>query len=216
MTNKNKSRIPLREQAYQEIKQRILTCEFEPGEFLNESYLQDELSLGRSPINQALHRLAVEGLVMIYPRKGVMVSQLSLNEVIEMIEVRLVNECMSVRLATERAQASEIEAMREILSETPKAIEHRDLVALMKIDLRFHNAITAASRNKVLSDVLSGLHERQARFWFLSLSAKAQMTRAYEEHLEIIDAIASRDIQRAETAMTKHIETFRKNIVATI
>lgn len=216
MQNKNKNRIPLREQAYQEIKQRILTCEFSPGEFLNESYLQDELSLGRSPINQALHRLAVEGLVMIYPRKGVMVSQLSLNEVIEMIEVRLVNECMSVKLATERAQLSEIEAMREILAETPLAIENRDLTKLMKIDLRFHTAISAASRNKVLSEILISLHERQARFWFLSLSAKPQMTRAYEEHLEIVEAIASRDIQRAEEAMTKHIETFRKNIVATI
>lgn len=216
MTNKNKSRIPLREQAYLEIKQKILTCEFEPGEFLNESYLQDELSLGRSPINQALHRLAVEGLVMIYPRKGVMVSQLSLNEVIEMIEVRIVNECMSVRLATERAQTSEIEAMREILAETPAAIENRDLTKLMKIDLKFHTAIGAASRNKVLSEILVSLHERQARFWFLSLSAKSQMTKAYEEHLEIVAAIASRDIQQAEKAMTKHIETFRKNIVATI
>lgn len=214
--NNNKRRIPLREQAYQEIKQRILTCEFAPGEFLNESYLQDELSLGRSPINQALHRLAVEGLVDIYPRKGVMVSQLSLNEVIEMIEVRLVNECMAVRLATERAQASEIEAMREILSETPKAIENRDLTALMRIDLRFHNAITAASRNRVLSDILSGLHERQARFWFLSLSAKEQMTRAYEEHLEIVEAISQRDSALAEQAMIRHVENFRKNIVATI
>ena len=86
----------------------------------------------------------------------------------------------------------------------------------MKIDLRFHNAITAASRNRVLSDILSGLHERQARFWFLSRSAKEQMTRAYEEHLEIVEAIAQRDTLLAESAMIRHVENFRKNIVATI
>lgn len=216
MTLKNNDRVPLREQAYRNIKHKILICEFAPGEFLNESFLQEELGLGRSPINQALHRLAVEGLLVIYPRKGVMVSQLSLNEVIEMIEVRLVNECMSVRLTTERASDSEIEAMRNILAETPAAIESRDLAKLMAIDLKFHNAINAASRNKVLSEILTGLHERQARFWFLSLSAKEQMVRAYEEHLEIVDAIASRDVEAALQAMTKHIETFRKNIVATI
>lgn len=216
MVLKNNDRIPLREQAYQNIKHKILICEFAPGEFLNESFLQEELGLGRSPINQALHRLAVEGLLVIYPRKGVMVSQLSLNEVIEMIEVRLVNECMSVRLTTERASDSEIEAMRNILSETPAAIESRDLAKLMAIDLKFHNAINAASRNKVLSEILAGLHERQARFWFLSLSAKEQMVRAYEEHLEIVDAIASRNVDVALQIMTKHIETFRKNIVATI
>lgn len=208
--------MPLREQAYRNIKQRILTCEFAPGDFLNEAYLQEELGLGRSPINQALHRLAMEGLLVIYPRKGVMVCQLSLNEVIEMIEVRIVNECMSVRLATERAQPSEIEAMRDILQEAPQAIENRDLVKLMEIDLRFHNAISAASRNKILSEILNGLHERQARFWFLSLSAKEQMTRVYEEHLEIVEAIASRDVSIAEKIMTKHIETFRKNIVVTV
>ena len=206
----------MREQAYNEIKKRILACEFAPGEFLNESQIGEVLQLGRSPIHQALHRLEVEGLLTIYPRKGVMVSQLSLNEVIDMIEVRLINEEMSVTLAAERAQKSEIEAMREILKGTPLAIEQRDLQSLMTIDLKFHNAISAASRNRVLAELLRGIHEKQARFWFLSLSSSAHMKNVYREHLAIVDLLASRDVAGVQHMMAEHINSFRKNIMTAV
>lgn len=206
----------LREQAYNEIKKRILACEFAPGAFLNESQIGEVLQLGRSPIHQALHRLEVEGLLTIFPRKGVMVSQLSLNEVIDMIEVRLINEEMSVRLAAERAQPSEIEAMRDILKGTPLAIEQRDLQSLMTIDLKFHNAISAASRNRVLAELLRGIHEKQARFWFLSLSSAEHMKNVYREHLAIVDLLAARDVEGVKEMMAEHINSFRKNIMTTI
>lgn len=206
----------LREQAYNEIKKRILSCDFAPGEFLNEAQIGALLQLGRSPIHQALHRLEVEGLLTIFPRKGVMVSQLSLNEVIDMIEVRLINEGMSVTLAAERAQASEIDAMRAILKGTPQAIEQRDLQTLMTIDLKFHNAISAASRNRVLAELLRGIHEKQARFWFLSLSSDEHMKNVYREHMAIVDLLASRDVAGVQQMMAEHINSFRKNIMTAI
>ena len=175
----------LREQAYTEIKRRIIACEFRPGEPLNEAQVATLLGLGRTPVHQALHRLEVEGLVSILPRKGVLVTPLSLNEVLDMIEVRATNEVLCATLACERGHDSDFKAMREIVDRSPDLIACRDIPALASLDLKFHTAMSAASRNRVLAELLRGLHEKQARFWFLSLSDPQHLENVYQEHLEI-------------------------------
>ncbi|HEY0296226.1 MAG TPA: GntR family transcriptional regulator, partial [Bordetella sp.] len=132
----------MREQAYTEIKRRIIHCEFRPGEALNEAQIGAVLGLGRTPVHQALHRLEVEGLVSIMPRKGVLVSPLSLNDVLDTIEVRHTNEVLCVTLAAQRAQEPDFQAMRDIVGPTPGLIAKRDIPALMTIDLKFHGAIS--------------------------------------------------------------------------
>lgn len=208
--------VALSEQAYREIKRRIICCEFRPGEPINESQLGAMLGLGRTPVHQALHRLELEGLVSILPRKGILVSPLSLNEVLDMIEVRLTNEMLCVTLAAERAHATDFQAMREIIDRSPGLIEQRDLAGLMTLDLRFHVAISAASRNRVLADLLRNLHEKQARFWFLSLSDPRHMQNVYQEHRELLDALERRDVPVACEAIRHHVDEFRRNIVSTI
>lgn len=210
------SRVPLREQAYEEIKRRIISCEFRPGEALNEAQVGALLGLGRTPVHQALHRLEVEGLITIMPRKGVLVAPLSLNEVLDMIEVRLSNELLCVTLAAERAHASDFLAMRDIVERSAALLEPRDLNGLMALDLKFHNAVSAASRNRVLAEILRNLHEKQARFWFLSLQDPVHLNNVYQEHLAIIDALEKRDVPAVREATRHHIDEFRKNIIRTI
>ncbi len=206
----------LREQAYAEIKRRIIACEFRPGEPLNEAQVAALLGIGRTPVHQALHRLEVEGLVSILPRKGVLVSPLSLNEVLDMIEVRATNEVLCATLACERAHESDLKAMREIVDRSPELIAHRDIAGLATLDLKFHTAMSAASRNRVLADLLRSLHEKQARFWFLSLSDPQHLENVYQEHLVIIDALERRDVPAVREAIREHIDEFRKNIIRTI
>jgi DNA-binding GntR family transcriptional regulator len=208
--------VALSEQAYREIKRRIICCELRPGEPINESQLRAMLGLGRTPVHQALHRLELEGLVSILPRKGVLVSPLSLNEVLDMIEVRLTNEMLCVTLAAERAHATDFQAMREIIERSPDLIKQRDLAGLMTLDLKFHVAISAASRNRVLADLLRNLHEKQARFWFLSLSDPKHMENVYQEHRELLDALERRDVPVAREAIRHHVDEFRRNIVRSI
>src|SRR6478672_2854970 len=88
----------LRDEAYGAIKHRIITCEFRPGEYVNELQLSALLKIGRTPVHQALDRLMVEGMVEVIPRKGVIVRPVSLNEVLQIIEVRLINEPFGARL----------------------------------------------------------------------------------------------------------------------
>ncbi|WP_042877688.1 GntR family transcriptional regulator [Cupriavidus necator] len=206
----------MRDLAYVEIKRRIISCEFRPGEPLNEAQVASMLGLGRTPVHQALHRLEVEGLVSILPRKGVLVTPLSLNEVLDMIEVRATNEVLCAKLACERGHESDFKAMRDIVDRSPPLIARRDIPALASLDLKFHTAMSAASRNRVLAELLRGLHEKQARFWFLSLSDPQHLENVYQEHLEIIDALERRDVPAVCEAVRQHIDEFRKNIIRTL
>src|SRR6185437_384077 len=108
----------LRDSAYEAIKQRIITCAFKPGEYINELQLSSLLKIGRTPVHQALDRLMLEGMVEVIPRKGVIVKPISLNEVLQIIEVRLINECYCARLAAERANDADIAEMDDNLART--------------------------------------------------------------------------------------------------
>lgn len=206
----------LRELAYAQIKQRIITCQLRPGEAINEALLTQLLGLGRTPVHQALHRLEMEGMVTILPRKGVMVTAISLNDVLDMIDVRLCNEQLCVKLALERAQQSDFIAMRAILERTPALLQQRDVVGLMEVDLQFHLAISAAARNRVLAELLRTLHEKQARFWFLTMSEMHHSERIYEEHQQILGALENRDSEAAIQAIHHHIDDFRRAIIRTL
>src|SRR6266853_1126584 len=106
----------LKDQAYEAIKHRIITCAFKPGQELSESAVAGLLKIGRTPVHQAFDRLNTEGLVDVQPRKGVVVRPINLDEVIEIIEIRLLNETFAVRLAAERASSAEIMAIRDVLA----------------------------------------------------------------------------------------------------
>jgi DNA-binding GntR family transcriptional regulator len=206
----------LRELAYAQIKQRIISCHLRPGEAINEAHLTQLLGLGRTPIHQALHRLEMEGMVTILPRKGVMVTPISLNDILDMIEVRICNERLCVKLAVERAQESDFALMRQIIGRTPALVERRDVQGLMEVDLQFHLAISAAARNRVLAELLRTLHEKQARFWFLTLSETHHSERIYDEHMQILTAMENRDSEAAIEAIHHHIDDFRRAIMRTL
>lgn len=211
-----KSGASLREVAYTQIKQRIISCTLRPGEAINEAHLTQLLGLGRTPVHQALHRLEMEGMVTILPRKGVMVTPISLNDILDMIEVRRCNEQLCVKLAVERAQLDDFQRMRAIIERTPALLAQRDVKGLMEVDLQFHLAISAAARNRVLAELLRSLHEKQARFWFLTLSEMHHSERIYQEHLQILGAMEQRDSAAAIAAIDHHIDDFRRAITRTL
>jgi len=211
-----KSAAQLRELAYAQIKQRIISCEYRPGDAINEAQLTAALGIGRTPIHQALHRLEVEGMVTIMPRKGVMVTALSLNDVLDMIEVRVSNEQLCIKLAVERATDADIQSMRDILDCTPALLAKHDVPGLMSLDLQFHMSISAAAHNRVLAELLRNLHEKQARFWFLTLSENHHSERIYHEHLQILEALEQRDGSAAVNAIHHHIDDFRRAIMRTL
>jgi DNA-binding GntR family transcriptional regulator len=208
----NRAAASLRDKAYEAIKHRIITCGFKPGEYINELQLSSALRIGRTPVHQALDRLMIEGLVQVIPRKGVIVKPVSLNEVLQITEVRLINEPYGARLAAERSNDSDLAAINDVLLQANRKASLRNVEQMMLIDREFHLLIARAARNDVLAELLRSLHERSLRFWFISLNAPQQYERVQEEHATILGAIREHNGDKAEVAMRTHIQSFRANV----
>jgi DNA-binding GntR family transcriptional regulator len=202
----------LRDAAYEGIKHRIITCAFRPGEYINELQLSALLKIGRTPVHQALDRLMIEGMVEVIPRKGVIVKPVSLNEVLQIIEVRLINEPFGARLAAEHANDADLAALADVLKRAKNWATLRNIENMMLLDREFHLLIARAAKNDVLMELLRSLHERSLRFWFISLNAPAQYESVQKEHADILEAVRQRKPQKAEAAMRHHIESFRTNV----
>lgn len=202
----------LRDAAYDAIKHRIITCAFRPGEYINELQLSSLLKIGRTPVHQALDRLMLEGMVEVIPRKGVIVKPVTLNEVLQIIEVRLINEPFGARLAAEQANDADLAELTEVLTRAKHWAALRNIENMMLLDRDFHLLIAKAAKNDVLTEFLRNLHERSLRFWFISLNAPAQYDAVQSEHAAILAAIRQRRPDAAEAAMRRHIESFRTNV----
>ncbi len=206
----------LREAAYQAIKHRIITCAFKPGEYLNEAYISSALGIGRTPVHQAIDRLMLDGLVEVIPRKGVIVKPVSFDEIMQIVEVRLLNESYCVRLAAERAGHDDVAQLSDILARARQWTEARNSEHLMLLDREFHATIARASQNSVLRDTLMKLHDRSLRFWFISLNRPGQHESVQGQHEAVLAAIKDRDPDGAREAMQAHIEAFRKNLIESL
>lgn len=206
----------LADAAYERIKLGVVSLRYPPGGYVNEAQLCADLELGRTPVHHAVMRLALDGLLRIVPRKGIIVSPISLDEVMASVEVRLMNEPACARLVAERGSAEELAALGACLKRAGHLIATRNIMGLMNADREFHSILAHASRNKLLEQILQRLHEQQLRFWFISLSDPAHLKGVDAEHWEVLHALQARDGARAEAAMRAHIESFRDHIRASV
>jgi len=209
-------RVSLRDTAYDEIRKLIVTCELRPGQPLTVTDLAEALNIGRTPVIQAIDRLAVDGLVDVMPRKGIVVSPVSLDDFMEVIEMRMVNETAAVRWAAERASRAEIAMMEANLAAIWQAAKDRNIEEFISLDRDFHRLITQSASNRILGDVLSSLHDKALRFWFISLKAPDHNIRVCEQHAAVIEGIKSGNLDVAEKAMREHIASFQMNATSQI
>ncbi|CAM3371471.1 GntR family transcriptional regulator [Polaromonas hydrogenivorans] len=201
------------ESAYARLKDALVTLAYKPGEYLNTAQVMERFGLGRTPINQALHRLSAEGLVQIIPRKGAMAAPLSINDALELIEVRQVNEMLCMRLAAAAITGHELQELEAIAQDFENAAGQRDVVALMNTDRLFHEKIAQAARNTMLQDILSVLHARSQRFWAISFTTEGHVDEVMAEHRAIVAALASHDAQAATEAARTHILSFKSSLL---
>lgn len=203
----------LTDKAYAAIKRRIMTLEFHPGQYINEAEVCHLLKMGRSPVHHAMHRLALEGLVEIIPRKGVFVRSDSLNEILELMEARWVIESHCAGLAAERATPKDVEAMEKLLHAGRKHLSAQAMEEFMQVDRAFHTAVAQAAGNNVLRNTLNLLHERLGRIWFFRVWQRGDFESTQSEHEAIFVAIKRGEKERAVAATHEHITSLRRRIV---
>jgi DNA-binding GntR family transcriptional regulator len=203
----------LSERAYEAIKERILSLDLRPGQFVNEQGLCAMVGMGRMPVHQAVHRLMTDGLLEIMPRKGIIIGTDSLNEVLTGLEARSVLEPHITALAADRARPEQIETMERVLAQSRRIVDQRFRREFMELDRRFHQAVAEASGNHVLVDVQRPLHERSARIWSLIVMRRADGLRlTQEEHEAVLEAIKRRDQVAARQAMQNHLASLRRRV----
>jgi DNA-binding GntR family transcriptional regulator len=207
--------VRLSEKAYRLIKEKIVTLEMKPLSVIDEQTLREDLDLGRTPIREALHRLAAEGLVIIAPRRGMFVADISITDLQKVFEVRMAMEGFCARLAAQRTTAQQIEQM-EATFERLKMVSHDDAEALMSIDARLHELMYQAADNEFLADSLCRLHTLSLRLWHLVLNQLNDVKTSIEEHGEIIEALKAGDGAQAEKLIQQHIGDFQQEIKAAL
>jgi DNA-binding GntR family transcriptional regulator len=199
--------------AYDSVREKIVAMTYKPGLYLNIAEMMGELSLGRTPINHALHRLSREGLIHIIPRKGVVVAPLSVDEALELIDVRINNEKLCARLAAEKITADELERLAGLLDEQDAAITGNEVGRAASLDLRFHEEIARASKNRVLMEVLKTIHARSQRFWVVSFRTEGHLKEIQVEHRLILDALGKADTEATAAAMEAHALSFKRALL---
>ena len=201
--------------AYVRLKDALVTLVYKPGEYLNIAQVMERFGLGRTPVHQALHRLSAEGLVQIIPRKGAVAAPLSISDALELIEVRLVNETLCMRLAAVAIRDRELRDLKSLARSFEKAAAKGDVQLLTNTDRLFHERIATACRNDMLKDILNVLHARSQRFWAISLSTEGHVAEVVAEHDAIIAALAAHDPDAAAETVRAHIVSFRHSLLST-
>jgi len=199
------------EEAYLRIRERIVSLDMPPGSVVNEGLLRQELKIGRTPIREALQRLARENLVRSVPHRGTFVTEVNITDLARITEVRVVLESHAARLAAERLSTADrgaFERLLELLEEGP-SLDQRQL---MRLDQQIHREIYRAARNPFLESTLERYFNLSLRLWYLVLDRQVGLRQAVEEHVELLRTILAGDGPAADDSMRRHVTGFEREI----
>lgn len=192
----------------------IISLELPPAASLDENALMTRLGLGRTPIREALQRLAQEGLVVVYPRRGTRTADLNPGDLQKVFELRLELEPYAARLAAERATAGQAAAMEALFAGSEALLRTGDHRRLIQLDQRAHHLLAEAAHNEFLAATLDRLYGHVLRLWHVSLHKVGRLREAIEEHREIIAAVKAGDGARAAEVMRAHVSGFQARFLS--
>lgn len=199
------------EEAYARILERIVSLEMPPGSVVNESRLREELRIGRTPIREALQRLARESLVRSVPHRGTFVTDVNITDLARITEVRVVLESHAARLAAEKHTNADRNAMTEFFAVLRRG-RITDQQELMELDQRIHRLVYRAAHNPFLESTLERYFNLSLRLWYLVLDRQVALRQAVDEHVELLQAVLAGDGDLAETVMRKHVIGFEREM----
>ncbi len=198
------------EEAYTRILDRIVSLEMPPGSVVNEARLREELGIGRTPIREALQRLARENFVRSIPHRGTFVTDVNITDLARITEVRVVLEAHAARLATEKLTSGDRESIEELLVQLQRQVtDQRDL---MHLDQRIHRLVYRCSHNSFLEATLDRYFNLSLRLWYLVLDREVRLREAVDEHVELLKAVLAGDGDNAEEIMRRHVIGFEREI----
>ncbi len=206
----------LTERAYTRLEEMIVTLALVPGAVLSEQALSAELGIGRTPIREALQRLAREGLVLVLPRKAIIVTETDPRRQLLVLEVRRLLERLLAWASAERASASERTRFDDIAKGMEAAAKSRDDLAFMRLDRALNTLLAEASHNEYAARAMRMLNGHSRRFWYLHYRQAADLPKMARLHADQARAIAKGNTARAMAATDRLIDYVENFTRATV
>jgi DNA-binding GntR family transcriptional regulator len=206
----------LTDRAYGDIEEMIVTLRLRPGEVLSETTLSQRLRIGRTPVREALQRLAREGLVTVLPRRGILVSEFNVQSQLRMLEVRREIERLLARSAATRSNGAERRRFAEVARAMREAAQCGDDYAFMRLDREFNGLVAGCARNEFAAKVIALMAGLSRRFWFMHHQQGDDLPVAAARHAAVADAIAAGDARaaaRASDLLLDYIDTITRAAV---
>jgi len=209
--------LPLRDVVFNTLRRAILEGTLKPGERLMEVHLANKLGVSRTPIREAMHKLELEGLVVVIPRRGAQVARITEKSLKDVLEVRRSLDMLIAELACERITDEQLKGLKEAAEEFGSVCRKElktgaDTTSIARADVAFHDILMEATGNTRLRAMVNNLAEQMYRYRFVYLTDKSTHERLIIEHTKIYEAIASKDKDKAREAARIHIDNQEKAI----
>jgi DNA-binding GntR family transcriptional regulator len=202
------------ERAYVELRDRIVTLHLPPGTVLREDALMQEMGTGRTPLREAVKRLALEGLLEVQPRRGTFVTEVEAADIQNITEVRAELEAYAAELAANRLDPETRAIGESLLREIEELDGGGDQERLMRFDERIHRFTWEAARNPHLTETLERYFTHSLRIWYLVLDRVPTLGHAVHDQIQLLEAILDRNGPHARTIMHEHVLAFQREILA--
>jgi DNA-binding GntR family transcriptional regulator len=202
----------LADRAYDELRDRLVTLQIKPGEPIDEDQLGRELEMGRTPIREAIKRLALENLVVVFPRRGTFAAEINITDLAHITDVRQALEGQAAYRAAERITDAQQAELTQLLDELRASRGSDNMPALMALDTRVHRFIYRLSGNPFLEETLYRYFNLSLRIWYLVIDRLPHMFQRVHEHEPLLEAIAARDPELAREIVAGHVATFESEI----
>ncbi len=204
---------PLREIVYEELKMQILTGKITPGMRMMEVELAESMGVSRTPIREAIKKLEQEGLVTVEPRKGAYASQISVKDMVDILEVRQDMEGLAAHMAAYRMTPKQMKELESISVGYNKAVEEGNMADMIKYDTDFHNLIVESCNNSILTMMINQLQELLLRFRYVYYDNIKRAEKMPSEHTMIMEAIKDGRSDAARASAEMHIERIKDMVM---
>lgn len=208
--------LPLRDVVFNTLRKAILRGDLKPNERLMELPLAKKLGVSRTPVREAIRKLELEGLVVMYPRRGAKVAQITVKSIRDVLEIRRVLEVLAVTKACKNITQDGIMQLRTALKQFKDVINSEDLTKVAEADVKFHDTIYNATNNPKLIGILNNLREQMYRYRMEYIKDKTSHIMLVKEHEELVNAIVNRDVKNAAKIAEKHIDNQEEAVLNSI
>jgi DNA-binding GntR family transcriptional regulator len=206
----------LADRAYAELRDRIVTLRIPPGAPIDEDVIGAELEMGRTPVREAIKRLALENLVAVFPRRGTFASEINITDLAHVSDVRAQLEGHAAYRAAERLTDGQRVELEELSGELSRCRGSDDVEKLMSLDARVHRFVYRCAGNPYLEETLTRYLNLSLRIWHLVLDRLPHLFARVHEHDDLLQAIAEGEAERARKILTDHVATFEREIRAVL